>query len=64
MDMIADRLVEARERGWQDTDREGRRVDRTLGYASRATRRSAGRFDLTAAAGPLRWKEASGPWAR
>jgi formate dehydrogenase major subunit len=33
MDMIADRLVEARERGWQDTDREGRRVDRTLGFA-------------------------------
>jgi formate dehydrogenase major subunit len=33
MDMIADRLVEARERGWQDTDRDGRRVDRTLGFA-------------------------------
>ena len=33
MDMIADRLVEARERGWQDTDREGRPVDRTLGFA-------------------------------
>jgi formate dehydrogenase major subunit len=33
MDMIADRLVQARERGWQDHDREGRRVDRTLGFA-------------------------------
>jgi formate dehydrogenase major subunit len=33
MDMIADRLVEARERGWQDTDGEGHRVDRTLGFA-------------------------------
>ena len=33
MDMIADRLVEAREHGWQDTDSEGRRVDRTLGFA-------------------------------
>lgn len=33
MDMIAARLIEARERGWQDTDGEGRRVDRTLGFA-------------------------------
>ena len=33
MDMIADRVVEARERGWQDTDRRGQRVDRTLGFA-------------------------------
>ena len=33
MDMIAERLIAARENGWQDTDDEGRRVDRTLGFA-------------------------------
>jgi formate dehydrogenase major subunit len=33
MDMIADRVIAAREAGWQDTDDEGRRVDRTLGFA-------------------------------
>jgi formate dehydrogenase major subunit len=33
MDMIAERLIDARERGWQEHDREGRRVDRTLGFA-------------------------------
>jgi formate dehydrogenase major subunit len=33
MDMIADRVVAARELGWQDHDREGRRVNRTLGFA-------------------------------
>ncbi len=33
MDMIADRLIAARESGWQDTDRHGWRVDRTLGFA-------------------------------
>jgi formate dehydrogenase major subunit len=33
MDMIADRVIAARENGWQDTDREGWRVDRTLGFA-------------------------------
>ena len=33
MDMIAERLVSARERGWQDRDEHGRRVDRTLGFA-------------------------------
>ena len=33
MDMIAERLVAARENGWQDTDDEGRRVDRTMGFA-------------------------------
>jgi len=33
MDMIADRVVAARAAGWQDTDRNGRRVDRTLGFA-------------------------------
>jgi formate dehydrogenase major subunit len=33
MDMITERLVAAREAGWQDTDEEGYRVDRTLGFA-------------------------------
>ena len=33
MDMIAERLVAAREAGWQKTDSAGRRVDRTLGFA-------------------------------
>jgi formate dehydrogenase major subunit len=33
MDMIADRMISARERGWQDRDEEGRKVDRTLGFA-------------------------------
>ncbi len=33
MDMIAERVIAARENGWQDVDDEGRRVDRTLGFA-------------------------------
>jgi formate dehydrogenase major subunit len=33
MDMIAERLIAAREAGWQDTERRGWRVDRTLGFA-------------------------------
>ncbi len=33
MDMIAERVVAARENGWQDADRQGWRVDRTLGFA-------------------------------
>jgi formate dehydrogenase major subunit len=33
MDMIAERLIAARETGWQDTDRHDWRVDRTLGFA-------------------------------
>jgi formate dehydrogenase major subunit len=33
MEMIADRVVAAREHGWQDTNQEGWRVDRTLGFA-------------------------------
>ena len=33
MDMIADRVVEARERHWQEADERGWRVDRTLGFA-------------------------------
>jgi formate dehydrogenase major subunit len=33
MDMIAERVIEARENGWQDRDEDGRRVDRTLGFA-------------------------------
>jgi formate dehydrogenase major subunit len=33
MDMIADRVIKARENGWQDQDEQGWRVDRTLGFA-------------------------------
>jgi formate dehydrogenase major subunit len=33
MDMIARRVIDAREAGWQDTDHRGRRVNRTLGFA-------------------------------
>jgi len=33
MDLIAERVVAARENGWQTHDDEGRRVDRTLGFA-------------------------------
>jgi formate dehydrogenase major subunit len=33
MDMIAERVIAARENGWQDVDHHGRRVDRTLGFA-------------------------------
>ena len=33
MDMIAERVIAARESGWQDTDRHGCGVDRTLGVA-------------------------------
>jgi formate dehydrogenase major subunit len=33
MDMIAERVIAAREAGWQDYSSEGHRVDRTLGFA-------------------------------
>jgi formate dehydrogenase major subunit len=33
MDMIAERVIAARENGWQDVNDEGFRVDRTLGFA-------------------------------
>jgi formate dehydrogenase major subunit len=33
MDMIADRLLEARRKGWQDVDDRGWRVNRTMGFA-------------------------------
>jgi formate dehydrogenase major subunit len=33
MDMIAERVIAARENGWQDEDHHGRRVNRTLGFA-------------------------------
>jgi formate dehydrogenase major subunit len=33
MDMIAARVIEAREAGWQDTERHGWKVNRTLGFA-------------------------------
>ena len=34
MDMIADRVLDARRKGWQDTDDEGRVLRRTMGIAS------------------------------
>jgi formate dehydrogenase major subunit len=34
MDMIAERVIAAREAGWQDTEERGWRVDRTLGFCS------------------------------
>ncbi len=34
MEMVADRVLEARRKGWQDVDEHGRRVRRTLGFAS------------------------------
>ena len=34
MDMIADRVIDARRRGWQDTDEHGRPLRRTLGLAT------------------------------
>ena len=33
MDMIAERVIAAREAGWQDRDHRGNKVDRTLGFA-------------------------------
>jgi formate dehydrogenase major subunit len=33
MDMIADRVIAARHRGWQERDANGRRLNRTLGFA-------------------------------
>jgi formate dehydrogenase major subunit len=33
MDMIAERVIAAREDGWQDVDERGWKVDRTLGFA-------------------------------
>ena len=33
MDMIAERVIAAREDGWQDVDHRGWRVNRTLGFA-------------------------------
>jgi formate dehydrogenase major subunit len=34
MDMVTDRVLDARRKGWQDTDHRGHRVNRTLGIAS------------------------------
>ena len=34
MEMVADRMKESRDRTWQDVDDQGRRVRRTLGFAS------------------------------
>jgi formate dehydrogenase major subunit len=33
MDMIADRVIDARRAGWQDTDEEGQKLNRTMGFA-------------------------------
>jgi formate dehydrogenase major subunit len=33
MDMIADRMLDARRRGWQDTDEQGNALRRTMGLA-------------------------------
>jgi len=33
MEMIAERVIRAREDGWQDVNSEGHRVDRTMGFA-------------------------------
>ena len=33
MDMIAERVIRAREEGWQHVDEQGRKVDRTMGFA-------------------------------
>jgi formate dehydrogenase major subunit len=33
MDMIADRVIVARDNGWQERDAHGRRLNRTLGFA-------------------------------
>jgi formate dehydrogenase major subunit len=33
MDMIAERVIAAREDGWQDVDQHGYRVNRTMGFA-------------------------------
>ncbi len=34
MEMVADRVLDARERGWQEHDRSGARLRRTMGLAS------------------------------
>ncbi len=34
MDMVADRVLDARRKGWQDTDSAGRTLRRTMGLAS------------------------------
>ena len=34
MEMVADRVLQAREKGWQETDGRGRRLRRTMGLAS------------------------------
>jgi formate dehydrogenase major subunit len=34
MEMVADRVIEARRKGWQDTDQDGNPLRRTMGVAS------------------------------
>ena len=50
MDMIAERMIAARERGWQERDEEGRQGDRTLGSRISAERRSTTRRTISSSA--------------
>jgi formate dehydrogenase major subunit len=34
MEMVTDRVLDARAKGWQETDQDGRRLNRTMGIAS------------------------------
>ncbi|MGZ4607956.1 MAG: formate dehydrogenase, partial [Blastococcus sp.] len=34
MEMIADRVLDARRKGWQESDKDGKRLNRTMGIAS------------------------------
>ncbi|MDT7683546.1 MAG: formate dehydrogenase major subunit, partial [Pseudonocardiales bacterium] len=34
MEMVADRVIDARNRGWQERDDQGNRLHRTMGIAS------------------------------
>ena len=34
VEMVVDRVLDARRKGWQDTDEQGRRLNRTVGFAS------------------------------
>ena len=58
MDMIAERVIAAREAGWQDVNDEGFRVDRTLGFAH------LGGATLDNEENYLIKKAFHGPWAR
>ncbi len=57
MDMITDRVIDARRRGWQDSDDQGRRLNRTMGIASLGGRRWTTRRTTSS-------RSCSRPWAR